>query len=70
VVWVFFALGVVVVTAAGVAIGFVVARRVAGASERQSGGQDGAFMTPVGPPPDAERPAQDEVHDDGGARDG
>lgn len=67
--WIFFALGVVVIAAIGVGIGLVVARRVAGRAERRSGGEDSAFMTPVGPPPDAERPARDQAHDDGGARD-
>ncbi len=68
--WISFALGVVVIAAVGIGLGLVVARRVAGRAERRSGGEDSAFMTPVGPPPDAERPAQDQVHDEGDARDG
>ena len=49
--WIFFALGVALIAAVGVAIGLLVARRIAGRAERRSGGEDSAFMTEVGPPP-------------------
>lgn len=52
--WIFFALGVALIAVVGVAIGLFVARRIAGRAERRSGGEDSAFMTEVGPPPETD----------------
>lgn len=68
--WIFFALGVAAIAIVGVAIGLVVARRVAGRAERRSGGEDSAFMTEVGPPPDAEGPESAGRGDDRGSAGG
>jgi hypothetical protein len=68
--WIFFALGVAVIAVIGVGVGLLVARRVAGRAERRTGGEDSAFMTPVGPPPDEEGFAADRDGADEGARDG
>jgi len=68
--WIFFALAVAVIAVIGVGVGLLVARRVAGRAERRSGGDDSAFMTPVGPPPDAERLVPDQDGADEGPKDG
>jgi len=68
--WIFFGLAVAVVAVIGIGVGLFVASRLGGGVERRGDVEDGAFMTPVGPPPDAERPAPDQARDEGDARDG